>query len=102
MEQFQLVIAGRLITKIESFLTLTNIPGVTLKLNVDSDELIKLYQTSRIFFNYSMNPSGVKLKLYEAFSFGLPTLSNRNGYFGSGLDTAVIDIDAFNSDEFGS
>ncbi len=67
--------------------------SVTFAFNASSDELKRAYDSSKIFVNFSANAAGVKLKLLDALSHGLPVLSNRNGCAGSGLEGLVINVD---------
>ncbi len=66
---------------------------VAFRFNVDSEGLMQEYNTAKIFVNFSANRSGVKLKLLDALSHGLPALSNENGCTGSGLEHLVINVD---------
>jgi glycosyltransferase involved in cell wall biosynthesis len=94
-----LVIAGKLTKPDNLFLkSISNTPNLKFVFNATSEELYDLYYRAKIFFNYSLNLSGVKLKLFEAFAFGLPTLSNQIGYIGSGLEDSVFDVDRLDGD----
>ncbi len=94
---FKLIICGRC-NNPKRFSSILGDKNVILKLNVGFDELNELYVTSKIFFIYSENPSGVKLKLIEALSYALPVLSNTNGVIGSGFEDLTINIEKFTSE----
>lgn len=97
-----LTIAGksesRTARKVFSYL-LKRLPNFLLLENLHHTSISELYHKSKIFYLYSMNPSGVKLKLIESLSFGLPTISNYNGFVGSGLENAVINADELDQSE---
>lgn len=59
---------------------------VDLHFNVEKQILEDLYANARYFLNFSSNGSGVKTKLIEAISHGIPVISNREGIGGSGLE----------------
>jgi glycosyltransferase involved in cell wall biosynthesis len=66
---------------------------VTFRLNITDEDLMQEYSSAKIFVNFSANRSGVKLKLLDALSHGLPVISNGNGCEGSGLEELVINVD---------
>lgn len=68
----------------------SNIQNADFQFNVNSDELREVYKTSKFFLNFSSNASGVKTKLIEALSFGIPIISNREGAEGSNLEDVVL------------
>ncbi len=71
----------------------SNTKNIEFIFNVSSRKREEIYHKSKIFFLYSMNSSGVKLKLAESINYNLPVISNANGIYGSGLENCVFNID---------
>ena len=88
-----LVIAGKMSCEDKRWLQSISRPSVIIRVNPSDEELRALYGTAKLFFNYSMNASGVKMKLMEALSYGIPVLSNKNGVDGSGMEPYVISLE---------
>src|SRR5690606_23934066 len=66
------------------------IENVDFQFNVSDSELKQNYENAKFFLNFSDNESGVKTKLIEAVSYGIPVISNREGVEGSNLESVVL------------
>lgn len=93
LNEFKLKIVGKCSTEkrrkkvIESFHT---IPKTEFQFNATPQEIKESYENSKFFLNFSSNRSGVKTKLMEAVSFGVPVISNEEGTEGSDFEHLVL------------
>lgn len=97
--KYDFIIAGKNLNKVIIHENLPN--NVYTYSNVTVDELSSLYMYSNIFISPIQSGSGMKTKLAEAMSYGLPIIAHQNSVSGY-LDAIKLNIiQTFNDNELG-